>query len=193
MDSTSYPAPSIKFINLVAFIGPMDVFLVLCLLLRYNAEQGGPYVLIETDAAEILSAKAFSGATTYIGPVLQEVEARYDLGGNSTGELVAITRVFGDNDKERASVVEIEHGVPAKIGENTELIMHVSTSLNTNGSIWTDESGLEMHERKFEPTLPISGNYHVREQYQASMYCCIPMKRVLFCALHFLLLVLGAA
>lgn len=175
-----------KSIGLVAaFLCSMDEFLVLCLLLRYNAEQGGPYVLIETDQATMLSAKSFSGATTYIGPVLQEVEARYDLGGNSTGELVAITRVFGDNDKERASVVEIEHGVPAKIGDNTELIMHISTSLKTNGSIWTDESGLEMHERKFEPTLPISGNYHVSGAFQTCLHCCVLVKREqLFCDLQ---------
>ncbi len=97
---------------------------------------------------------------TAIGPVVQEVQATFHLGNSSSGPLVATTRVYAITDQERAGLVELEHSIPANIGNDTELVMQISTALASNGSLWTDESGLELHERVHDPTLPISGNYH---------------------------------
>ena len=57
--------------------------------------------------------------------------------------------------------MELQHSIPSNIGDNTELIMRINSGIQNNGSLWTDESGLEMHERIHDATLPISGNYHV--------------------------------
>jgi len=157
---------------------------------QYHAEQGGPYVLIEMDSASPLPAHSLLGSVSAIGPIFQEVESTFDLGYNSSGDLISTTRVYTDPDCEQAGIVEIQHGVPEKIGDNRELIMHVATGLATDGSLWTDESGLEMHERAYDPTLPISGNYHVREH--VTVLCLlryadatISVRRVLYCRPQF--------
>ena len=145
----------------------------------YNAEQGGPYVLIETAPATPLPPQAFVSAWTHSGPILQEVAATFDLSvsldaatssssssssssPNNARTLLAVSRVYASTDEERAGVVEIEHYIPGQIGDNMELIMHVSSGIANEGNLWTDESGLEMHQRPYNSTLPISGNYHVR-------------------------------
>lgn len=130
----------------------------------YNTEQGGPYVLIETAPAELLPKHSLMFTNTYVGPIVQEVVAKFNLNFHTKNQipiLVATTRVYSAADTERAGLVELEHSIPAKIMNNTELIMRINTGLKTGHSLWTDESGLEMHERVYDSSLPISGNYHV--------------------------------
>ncbi len=146
----------------------------------YYAEQGGPYVLIETGEALPVNNTARVSSTTFIGPLVQEVVTVFDLARvlNSSAVLgagpllEATARVYSDDDSERFGAVELEHAVPAKIPDNTELIMRVSTGLKTNNTLWTDESGLEMHQRVYNQSLPISGNYHVRGRARACVRAC---------------------
>ena len=105
-----------------------------------------------------------------------QVDASFDIGGSDN--LVVTTRVYSNSDTERASIVEVEHAVPDKIADNSELIMHVATNLKNEGKLFTDESGLEMHERDYNVSLPISGNYHVRQ-----LVLMVVLSSTLLCAL----------
>ena len=128
---------------------------------EYHTTQGGPYVMIETDSSFDInpptSTEVNEGAL-YTEIVQHFTDYLKNNDGGSGGELSQIIRIYHNADVEKNQIIEVVHELPA-IKPNTEIISKITTDFKTGQRFFSADSGMEMHERVFYPTLPISGNY----------------------------------
>ena len=121
-------------------------------LMRYTTTSGGPYCLIEQAPAAPLPQP--SGVSAVIGPVFSEL--RWTWQDGSVQQLLRLGAAHDD-------VFSITHTVNT-IEKGSEMVWRVVSDLASNAELFTDDSGLEMHLRVPEPTLPLSGRYHALVQ-----------------------------
>eukprot|EP00048_Salpingoeca_helianthica_P016244 m.231252 g.231252 ORF g.231252 m.231252 type:complete len:935 (-) comp18297_c0_seq1:121-2925(-) len=119
---------------------------------EYFNSSGGPYCLIETNAARAVPAP--TAVQTVTGPLFQEVLQTYK-GVYNLEQRVRLAK--------GADYIQVYHTLNT-LDLNTEIVSRLTTDLDTKGFIFTDDSGLEMHARPLQPSLPISGNYHAMVQ-----------------------------
>lgn len=113
--------------------------------------------MVENDEAKPLSDPIPKIEITN-GPYVYQLKQTFSSG------LEQITRLYSvpNNSSLAQQFVDVLQHVGPE-GDPRELISRYYTDLSTGGTFVIDYSGLEMHTRKFDPTIPgnvIGGNYH---------------------------------
>lgn len=122
----------------------------------YEQGIGGAYILYEPQPAVPVSQAATT--TVSQGQLLQQAFNYYS---DSLWQVVRLVNTSQSTDAIQNAVQVINHAQMP--GDPNELVTTFSTDLATKGSWFIDESGLEMDERVFDPTMPgntIGANYH---------------------------------
>ena len=122
-------------------------------LAAYVNGTGGAYILYEGQTAFPLPNPL--NVTVATGPVYEEVCQTYAYDANQV-----CLRVYISDDPFVGNYVEVTHDL-GPLEFNHELATHFTTDLVMDGAtFYIDESGLEMHERVFNESLTLPGNYH---------------------------------
>lgn len=120
--------------------------------IMYHGALGGPYCLVETQAAKAVPLATGSGAVTHVsGPVYCEVTVRDEV-ATTTYRLAR-----------SAAALDVVHEI-GQLPLGTEYASRLHLGWHTGGRLLTDDSGLELHERRLNTSMPISGSYHAMVQ-----------------------------
>mmetsp|Transcript_34703 Transcript_34703/g.75011 ORF Transcript_34703/g.75011 Transcript_34703/m.75011 type:complete len:521 (-) Transcript_34703:614-2176(-) len=113
----------------------------------YKNGEGGPYCLVLTGDA-VAATEGDVEVRTLRGSVYNAVVQRWD------DTLSQTVRLYHDAERE---MIEVEHSLKT-LPVGHEVVSRYSTDFPA--TLYTDDSGLEMHRREWRQTLPLSGNFH---------------------------------